>query len=407
MQETTVQSARGEEQDVAEIARRYFGAFAAHDPDAMAACWAPDGVDRLHGQAVLHGPEQVRAFFADLLEAIPDHRIELLDLVAEGDRCAARWRMTGTFAGPGAFQGIAPTGARLELEGADLLVIRDGLITANDAYTDGLTFARQIGLMPPQDGPAELRLRSAFNARTRLAARLGPSAPEPVADGVWLVRGGLPSRTMNVFLIEQDGGVCLFDAGISAMTRGLAATGASMGGIRRVVLGHSHADHRGAAPGLGAPVLSHAEDRADAEGDGGARYFDFSKLPLHARWLMPRLLEHWDGGPVQIEGTLAEGDEVGEFRVVHLPGHAPGLIALFRDRDRLALTSDCFYTLDPTTGRKGHPRVPHAAFNADTEQARASIRKLAALEPAAAWPGHADPLLGDVRSALERAADST
>ena len=51
--------------------------------------------------------------------------------------------------------------------------------------------------------------------------------------------------------------------------------------------------------------------------------------------------------------------------------------------------------------------MPHAAFNLDTEQARASIRKLAAMEPAAAWAGHAQPLTGDVRGQLERAADTT
>ena len=73
------------------------------------------------------------------------------------------------------------------------------------------------------------------------------------------------------------------------------------------------------------------------------------------------------------------------------------MIGLWRESDRLALTSDCFYTLDPQTGLKGHARVPHAAFNEDTEQARASIRKLAELEPASAWPGHADPLRGDVQ----------
>jgi hypothetical protein len=48
--------------------------------------------------------------------------------------------------------------------------------------------------------------------------------------------------------------------------------------------------------------------------------------------------------------------------------------------------------------------VPHPAFNADTEQARASIRKLAELDPSAAWAGHADPVTGDVASQLERAA---
>jgi len=115
----------------------------------------------------------------------------------------------------------------------------------------------------------------------------------------------------------------------------------------------------------------------------------------------------WPSFDDEIAGTVEEGDEVAGFRVVHIPGHAPGMIALWRESDRLALTSDCFYTLDPTTGIKGPPRVPHAAFNLDTEAARASIRKIAALEPASAWPGHADPLTGDVRAQLEQAAAST
>ena len=93
--------------------------------------------------------------------------------------------------------------------------------------------------------------------------------------------------------------------------------------------------------------------------------------------------------------------------MIHLPGHAPGLIGLWRESDRLALVSDCFYTLDPQTGSKGHARVPHRAFNQDTEQARASIRKLAALAPATAWPGHAEPLRGDVAGSSSSAAATT
>jgi glyoxylase-like metal-dependent hydrolase (beta-lactamase superfamily II) len=121
---------------------------------------------------------------------------------------------------------------------------------------------------------------------------------------------------------------------------------------------------------------------------------------------MHRLMHRhaWDGGPVQIAGTVDEGDEVAGFRVVHLPGHAPGQIGLWRESDRLALVSDCFYTLD-MWGRSCAPRLPFAMYNFDTERARESIRKLAAMEPAAAWPGHAKPVTGDVRSQLERAAE--
>jgi len=211
---------------------------------------------------------------------------------------------------------------------------------------------------------------------------------------------------MNVYLLEEDGGgVCLFDAGSADMAGALSFAGRGLGGISRIVLGHAHADHRGAAPALGVPVFCHPADRPDAEGDGGDHYFDFSELAFPFNHTLRMLLARWDGGPVKITGTLEEGDEVAAgFTVVHLPGHAPGLIGLYRERDGVALTTDCFYTFDVQTSRKGEARVPHAAFTLDTEGARASIRKLAGLGPSAAWPGHADPLTSDVAARLERAA---
>ena len=112
----------------------------------------------------------------------------------------------------------------------------------------------------------------------------------------------------------------------------------------------------------------------------------------------------WDGGPVQIADTVSEGDEVSGFRVIDLPGHAPGLIALWRESDRLALVSDLVYTLD-MFGRSCAAKLPEATYNYDTEQARASVRKLAEMEPAIVWAGHAKPVTGDVRGQLLKAAD--
>jgi glyoxylase-like metal-dependent hydrolase (beta-lactamase superfamily II)/ketosteroid isomerase-like protein len=393
--------------DARQVAQSYFDALARRDLDAAAACWAPDGVDRLIGQSEAHGPEGVRAFFGELFTAVPDWAFEVEAIVAEGDRAAVRWNATGTFAGVASLQGIEPTGAPVRMAGFDLLTVRDGLIVENDAFSDGLGFARQIGLLPPVGSGAESGMQRAFNARTRAARKLAGTAAEPVADGVWRVRGGVP-RTMNVYLIEDDGGgVTLFDAGVKSMVNALAAAASSLGGINRVVLGHGHADHRGAAPGLGAPVYCHPDNRADAEGDGGRHYADFSKLRPYARPVYPHLLDMWDGGPVEIAGTIEENEDVSGFRVVLIAGHAPGMIALYRERDGLALTSDCFYTLDIQTGLHGPPRVPHAAFNLDTEHARESIRKIAELRPSAAWPGHAEPLTGDVAAQLERAAAET
>ena len=228
---------------------------------------------------------------------------------------------------------------------------------------------------------------------------------EQVADGVWLLRGGVPP-VMNVYLLEELDGITLFDAGIKQMTKAIRSAVAELGRLKRVVLGHAHVDHRGAAPGLDAPVFCHADERADAAGDGGLHYFDQSKLEVPARFYMPLLLRYWDGGPVALAGTLREDEEVAGFRVVHTPGHAPGHIVLFRESDRLALTSDCFYTLDPVTGVKGPPRLPREAFNWDEEQTREAVLKLAALDPAAAWPGHADPLVGDVADQLKAVAEA-
>ena len=100
-------------------------------------------------------------------------------------------------------------------------------------------------------------------------------------------------------------------------------------------------------------------------------YWDLAKLDPRGRVVLWRLLPTWDGGAVEIAGTVEEGDEVAGFRVIELPGHAPGLIGLFRESDRLALVSDCFYTLDPQTGIKGSPRAsPTRRSTIDTEQAR-------------------------------------
>ena len=389
----------------AKVAAEYFDAISRHDVEAAVAMWKPGGREFVRGQVDTTAPDGVRAFIGGLIASIPDLRFEVVETTVQQDRAAVRWRLRGTFAGE-PYMGIEATGTPLELEGVDVLIVRDGQIVENNAFSDGMTFAQQVGLLPPAESKAQQRVTSAFNAKTRLGKRMA-GAPEEIADGVWLVRGGFPGKTMNVYLLRDGDGVTVFDGGVRAMVNQVAGAGAALGGITKLVLSHAHPDHRGIAPRLGVPVHCHPADKADAEGDGGAHYFDFSQLDLHGRLLMPRFLKSWDGGPVEIAGTVEEGDDVAGFKVVHLPGHAPGMIGLWRESDRLALAGDCFYTLDPQTGRKGRPRVPHHAFNADTEHARASIRKLAALEPAVAWPGHADALRGDVRSQLEQAAATT
>jgi glyoxylase-like metal-dependent hydrolase (beta-lactamase superfamily II)/predicted ester cyclase len=393
------------------IARRYFEAIDAHDVQAATAMWAAGGRENVRGQVDVLAPEGVREFIGELVGAMPDLHMQVVSTTSEGEYCGVQWRLTGTFAGPGHFGGLAPTGNPIELEGFDLLTVRDGLIQANDAFTDSMTFARQVGMMPPQGSAAEQRLTGAFNVKTRLTQSLGAGEAELIATGVWVVQGQ-PGRC-NVYLIENDeaeGGVTLFDAGARTMTRAVATAGAKLGGITRVVLGHSHTDHRGTAPALGVPVLCHPNEVQDAEGSGGFRYWPADLAGLSpASKRIHKLLHRYafDGGPVQIAGTVSEdeGDEIAGFRVIDLPGHAPGLIGLWRESDRLALVSDLIYTID-MFARDCPPSVPVATYNYDIEQARASIRKLAELEPAVAWTGHGKPVTGDVRGQLLRAADA-
>jgi hydroxyacylglutathione hydrolase len=388
------------------VARRYFAAIDERDLDGAVALWAPGGHDNVRGRIDAIAPEGVHGFLGELIDAVPDLSMEVVSTTSEGDRCGVHWRLRGTFAGPGSFGGVAPTGKSLDIEGFDLVSVRDGLIEHNDAFTDSMTFARQVGMMPAQGSATEQRMTGAFNAKTRLTGGLGAGEAELVAEGIWVVQGQ-PARC-NVYLLEDEGGVTLFDAGARTMTRAVSSAAAKLGGIRRIVLGHGHTDHRGTAPALGVPVLCHPDEIEDAEGSGGFRYWPegLAGLPFGHRRLHQLLHRYaWDGGPVKIEGTLTEGDEVAGFRVVALPGHAPGQIGLWRESDRLALVSDCFYTLD-IWGRDIAPHVPMPIYNYDTERARESIRKLAEMEPAVAWPGHAKPVSGDVRTQLLAAADS-
>ena len=251
--------------------------------------------------------------------------------------------------------------------------------------------------------------------RRKVTKSLLSPTVEPVADGVWVIRGGgPPKRTMNVYLLQDGDGFTLYDAGIEGMAKPLHEAAKQLGGqIKRCVLGHAHEDHRGSAPDLGVPVLCHADERRDAERElawDDDRGLDLSKMESPVmRTLIKRLLGVWDGGPVKIADTISEGDDVAGFTVKHTPGHAPGQIALWRESDRLALVSDTLYTLDPAklSTPYGGPRIPHPAFTPDRDSARDSILKIAALEPRAVWAGHADPVTGDCRAQLEHAAATT
>jgi len=226
--------------------------------------------------------------------------------------------------------------------------------------------------------------------------RILAADPEPIGDDTWVIRASLPRHGINVFLVREDDGVVCFDTGSRELAGELRRLAAGHGGISRVVLSHAHYDHRGCARRLGAPVYCHPAERAFAE----RRTYDAilpgaSTLKILRVHLMGALR---DAGPVSIAGTVQEGDRVGSYTVVELPGHTPGQIGLWREADRTVLAADCFYTLNEHTAG-----YPYSIYGQDDQQAAASVRRIIDLEPAVAWPGHGPALRGDVRGPLQRA----
>jgi len=147
--------------------RNHMEAIANRDLEAIAAGWNEDGVEELVPTGVLRGREAIVRNLADIFAAMPDCETTLTRLVAGDTQAAAEWRMEGTFSGI-AYQGLEPTGKRVEIRGFELFEIEDGLIASTTVYYDSMDFARQIGLMPPLDSGAERAMKGAFNAVTKV-----------------------------------------------------------------------------------------------------------------------------------------------------------------------------------------------------------------------------------------------
>jgi ketosteroid isomerase-like protein len=151
-----------------EVVNGYFAALARRDSSAAAGYLDPEVVEEITGVGIFRGPDEVRRFFEGLFAAAPDMELIVDRTTSEADRVVVQWRMRGTFDGGPLFNGVQPTGGRLELRGCDVLEVRDGKIVRNTAYQDGIELARGLGMMPPQDSAAERAMIAAFNAATKV-----------------------------------------------------------------------------------------------------------------------------------------------------------------------------------------------------------------------------------------------
>ena len=99
------------------------------------------------------GPGARRKLYEMFLQAIPDARGEVLDLVAEGDKVVLVDRFGGTHRGE--FFGRPGTGDRIEWMAIHIYTIRDGKVLEDAVMTDALAIAQQLGLAPSLTKAAE------------------------------------------------------------------------------------------------------------------------------------------------------------------------------------------------------------------------------------------------------------
>ena len=93
---------------------------------------------------------RVGRLFAEFRSAFPDWREEVVQLVAEGDTVAGRFRCSGTHLGE--FLGEAPTGKRMEVEEVFFLRAEGERFVDFWGLEDSLGRMRQLGLLPSEHG---------------------------------------------------------------------------------------------------------------------------------------------------------------------------------------------------------------------------------------------------------------
>src|SRR5919198_3610735 len=99
MAATSTQKRRTKAQMSEEVARGYFDAVAARDPDAMAAYWSEEGIDELIPVGIFRGPAEIRGFFAGLFAAFPDMEFVVERMTATANVVAVGGGPPGTLSG--------------------------------------------------------------------------------------------------------------------------------------------------------------------------------------------------------------------------------------------------------------------------------------------------------------------
>ena len=252
-------------------------------------------------------------------------------------------------------------------------------------------------------------------------------ADQEVHDGIHEVASDLGYQRLAIVNVvfwgppgAGDRGWVLVDAGMPG-TAGLIEKAAERRygeGARpaAIVLTHGHFDHVGALETLAerwdVPVWAHELERPYL--DGSTRYPPPD--PTVGGGLMAILSPLYPRDPVNVAGRLqllpADGSvpPLPGWRWVPTPGHTPGHVTFWRERDRAMLVGDAFITTKQESAfavARQRPELhgPPMYYTPDWGRAREAVRRLAAMEPELVVTGHGPAMHGpEMRAALQTLA---
>ena len=129
------------------IMRRYFGVFDQGNIDLLDELLASDYINHTPATPDLPtGPEGVKAVVSMFRSAMPDLRVLIEDMIAEGGKVATRYTLEGTHEGE--LFGVPPTGQRLSIESITVERVSEGKIREHWRVTDELGMMQQLGVIP-------------------------------------------------------------------------------------------------------------------------------------------------------------------------------------------------------------------------------------------------------------------
>jgi len=126
--------------------RRTYELLSAGDVDGFGRLLSDDFVEHEELPGLSPGKDGVLELFRAYGVAFPDLRMEVLDLLASGDKTVARVKATGTQEGE--FMGLPPSGRAVEVQLIDIMRFEDGLVVEHWGVMDMLSMLQQLGAVP-------------------------------------------------------------------------------------------------------------------------------------------------------------------------------------------------------------------------------------------------------------------